>query len=453
MASEFSSFVTEHQEDFLDQWRAAVKIESTSTQPEKMTDMAKFLESVLLSQGFGVEFLPSAGYPLILGQVRSLREGAPTILIYGHYDVQPAEPLDRWESPPFEPTIRDGRLYGRGTGDNKGQHLAHIFGVGAVIARYKTCPVNIKVLLEGDEESGSPHLAQAFTQYRDKLSCDLAITSDGPMGMGDHPVIRLGVRGILSFELKATGAMFDNHSGHKGNVVPNPAWDLVHALGRLMSSEGRVLVPGFYDDVEPIGLSEEHLIQKLPFDPETLSLTLGLSSEEIQMWDPVSYYKRLMMPSFSINGIESGYNGPGSKSIIPASASVRCDFRLVAHQDPVVIEDRLRKYLAEVAPTVEYVGHPGFMYPSRTSPDHPAIPLVKTAMERAYGKEPYIEPAMGGSLPDYVFTRILNVPSFIIPYANQDEANHGPNENMRLSLFHQAIVATSELVMAFGQYS
>jgi len=448
--SQFWPIVERHRHEWLSLWKDSVRIRSLTTMPDGMDEMRSFLCELLKHAGFQVEELINGANPVIFATYPAARADALTVLIYGHYDVQPAEPFDDWLSPPFEPTERDGRLYGRGTGDNKGQHLAHIFGIITALEHAGELPVTVKVVLEGDEESGSPFLASVFDAYRSRLAADLAITSDGPMGMNDHPVIRLGVRGILSFELRSQGAAFDNHSGHKGNVVPNPAWDLIHALSQMVSPEGRILVPGFYDQVLPLGDLEHRLIDQLPFLPESLAKTLGLSVETVRTWDKQDYYQKLMIPSFSINGISSGYNGPGHKSIIPADASARCDVRLVANQDPPEIDRQIRAFLSEVAPRVEYISHPGWMEPSRTSPDHLAIPILKSALERAYGKTPYVEPAMGGSLPDYVFTHVLGIPSFIIPYANQDEANHGPNENMRMDLFEAAIVATAEIVTSLG---
>lgn len=446
MTSRFWPYVDEHREAFMNLWVEEVQTPGISAHHSRVEDSARLLTRILEESGFTVESLPTPGYPVLLAEAGSTEPGVPTVLIYGHYDVQPADPLEAWDSPPFQPTLRNGRLYGRGTGDNKGQHLAHILGVKTLQAVDGALPVHIKFVLEGEEESGSPHLAETFRQYRDRLSADLAITSDGPMGIGDHPVINLGVRGILSFELRAHGARFDNHSGNKGNLVPNPAWMLVHCLSHLMGPEGRVRVPGFYDQVRPVGEVERHLIAGLPFHPETVARTLGLPPEAVIDWDAETYYRRLMLePSFSINGLTAGYTGPGHKTIIPATASVKCDFRLVADQDPERIEAHLRQFISEVAPGVEYVPH-GHMYPSRTAPDHPALAALAAGLEAAHEQAPLIQPALGGSLPDYVFTRILGLPSFIIPYANEDEANHSPNENMRVDLFYRGIVATAEML-------
>ncbi len=451
--SDFWPIVESHREEWLELWKEAVRIRSLKAEANGLAAIKGFLRQMLGSAGFTVEEIPTPGEPVLFAERKSVRPDAASVLIYGHYDVQPADPVEAWESPPFEPTERNGRLFGRGTGDNKGQHLAHLFGVLAVLQRFGDLPVTVKFVIEGEEESGSPHLPAVFDQHRESLSADVAITSDGPMAMGDRPMICLGVRGIFSFELRVSGARFDNHSGHKGNLVPNSAWRLVHVLSELLSTDNRVLVPGFYDEVEPLRAIDRELIEALPFDPPSVAAALGVPEESVRRWTKQDYYQRLMTPSFSINGLESGYAGPGHKSIIPATARALCDVRLVPNQDPAMIDRQFREYLAAIAPDVEYIPHPGWMYPSRTGAAHPAVAALQEALTRAYGMEPYVEPMMGGSLPDYVFTRILGIPSLIIPYANHDEGNHGPNENMRIDLFFRAIVATAEMLMALGNLS
>ncbi len=449
---EFDSIIRARFHEWRGLWEEALRIPSLVTDAAAMQQMREWLTALMVSHGFTVRELDNPGQPVLLAEDGPEGGQVPTVLIYGHYDVQPAEMADGWDSAPFEPSEREGRLFGRGTGDNKGQHLAHIFGIMALKERCGgVLPLRVKILLEGEEESGSPHLADVIQRYRSDIAADYAITSDGPMGLSDHPVIRLGVRGILSFALRARGARFDNHSGHKGNVVPNPAWRLVEVLTALKTDDGQVNLPGFYDDVVPLGVRDREFISRLPFDPQRLAVTLGVTEDRLAGWDAMEYYRRLMMPSFSITGMHSGYVGSGQKSIIPAEAEVRCEFRLAADQKPERIAAALSAFMAKEFPDVECVIHPGWMAPSRTDPGHPAIERLRRAVERAYGLAPYIEPAMGGSLPDYVFTDLLGVPSFIIPLANQDEANHGPNENMRIDLFQRGIAASAEILKALAE--
>ena len=453
--SAYRAYVEQHRDRFLEILKREIAQPGISTLGTGMDEMAAIARDILHEAGFSTQMLPTAGYPVIYAErpaapARHPGREAPTVLIYGHYDVQPADPIEAWHSPPFEPTIRDGRIYGRGAGDNKAQHLAHILGVQTAWAVDGGVNVNVKLILEGEEENGSPHLAAFAHEHRDLLAADFAITSDGPMGVGNVPVINLGVRGVLHFELIARGAKWDNHSGNKGNVVPNPAWRLIEVLQQLRAADGRVLLPGFYDRVRPVTSLERDLIAQLPFDPATIAKTTGMDALAIAQMDGQTYYRRLMLePTFTINGLVSGYTGKGHKTIVPASATAKCDMRLVLDQDPEEIERELQAHLQRIAPDIEYLKQ-GWMRPSRTAADHPAVPMLCAALARAHGKKPLLQPALGGSLPDYVFTRVLGMPSFIVPYANEDEANHSPNENMVLDLFYNGIVATAEMLHELG---
>jgi acetylornithine deacetylase/succinyl-diaminopimelate desuccinylase-like protein len=412
--------------------------------------MAALLMQTLEASGFAPTWHDTAGAPVITAHAGPERGRAPQILIYGHYDVQPPEPLDAWQSPPFAPEVREGRLYGRGTGDNKGQHLAHILGVRAALACWGALPVGVTMLLEGEEESSSPHLEAFVDGQRQALAAEVAITSDGPMAAGDLPVVALGVRGVLSFELRVDGSRFDQHSGNKGNVVPDPTWRLVEVLSALRSADGRVQVPGFYDRVRPVGELERQALARLPFDPVAVAAVLGLDVARVAAMGGQAYHRRLMLePTFTVNAIASGQIDQ-RRTVVPSHARVRCDMRLVADQDPLEVEASLRALLAERFPDVRYTPH-GFMRPSRTPLDHPAAAAVARALAAVHGVEPLILPALGGSLPDSVFTRTLGVPSLIVPYANADEANHAPNENLRLDLFCRGMVATAAILDELGR--
>lgn len=416
-----------------------------------MAEMHDLAIAILRDAGFTCRSVPTAGFPVIYAERQASEPAiAPTVLLYGHYDVQPADPIEAWISPPFEPTVRDGRLYGRGAGDNKGQHLAHILGVQTAWAVDGGVNVNVKMILEGEEEISSPNLASFAADNRDLLKADFAITSDGPMAIGNQPVVSLGVRGILSFELSVQGAKWDNHSGNKGNVVPNPAWRLIEVMHQLRDGQGRLALPGFYDRVRPLTATEERLLRELPFDAKIVAATVGLDETQLAHFDGPTYYRRVLMePTFTINGLSSGYSGKGHKTIIPACAIAKCDIRLVPDQDPPEIEAALRAHLQRIAPDVHFEPH-GWMRPSRTRAEHPAVALVADALSRAHGKKALVQPGFGGSLPDYVFTQVLEMASFIVPYANEDEANHSPNENMMLDAFYNGIVATAEMLKAIG---
>jgi acetylornithine deacetylase/succinyl-diaminopimelate desuccinylase-like protein len=441
--------IQERLQEWMQIWKDTVRIPSVATNKAALDSMRALLSQLLVRQGLAVELLETPGQPVILATSPPIAH-APTVLIYGHYDVQPAALEDGWATQPFDPVERDGRLFGRGTADNKGQHLAQIFGMAALLEASGSLPVNVKMIIEGEEESGSPHLAAVAERWRERLAADLAITSDGPMALGDQPLVILGVRGVLSFELSVRGAAWDNHSGHRGNVVPNPAWRLVEVLSTLRSPDGRVLIPGFYDAVAPWDQEVDVLLNTLPFDAEALATASGLAPQALSHWTAKDYYTSLMTPVFSINGLLSGYTAPGHKTIIPASATARCDMRLVPNQEPDAIIAALACHLDHVAPDVTLRVQGDAMSPSYTNPRHPAIARVVNALGQAFGRQALIQPIMGGSLPDAVFTRTLGIPSIIVPYANYDEANHGPNENMRIDLFQNAIKATALILLALA---
>jgi acetylornithine deacetylase/succinyl-diaminopimelate desuccinylase-like protein len=385
---------------------------------------------------------------VLYGEVESPQPDAFTLLFYGHYDVQPPEPLEEWDSPPFEPIVREGRLWGRGVADNKGQLLTHVLAVKSYLAVHDSLPVNVKFVFEGEEESGSVHLPEFIEEHRDLLAADLVYTSDGPLHETGDPVVFFGVRGILNVELRLRTAEHDNHSGNKGGVVPNAAWELVDVLSTMKDEEDRVLIPGFYDDVLPPDEASLQLIEDLPYDPDSLAEVfgveqLGLSKEE--------YYRRLTLrPTLTINGLVSGYTGPGSKTIIPGQAVAKLDMRLVADQDPEKIFEMVKAHVSKVNPDVEVVHH-GHMYPSRTRPDLPAGQKVVRAVEAGAGEEPIVTPALGGSLPDYVWTKLVGLPSVGVPYANADEANHAPNENMEVDLFYRGIRVSAQVMHELGR--
>lgn len=449
IVAEVRSYVEERKETFVALLARHVRQPSISARGEGVREMADLLVGVLREQGFAPDMYETPGQPVIVAHAGPPPGAAPQVVIYGHYDVQPPEPLDLWHSPPFEPTLRDGRMYGRGAGDNKGQHLAHILGVGAMLATAGTLPVGVRMVLEGEEESSSPHLDAFVAAHRDLLACDVAITSDGPMAPGDVPTIACGVRGVLSFELRVDGAAFDNHSGNKGNAVPDPTWRLVQALAAMRDNDGRVRIPGFYDRVRPVGELERRTLADLPFEPEATAAMLGLGLDKVADWQGADYHRRLTLePTFTINAIGSGQIDQ-RKTIIPAFARVKCDIRLVADQDAVAIQEAIRSFLKERFPDVQYLAH-GFMQPSRTPLDHPAVAAVARALGRAHGTRTLVVPVLGGSLPDYVWTRTLGVASLVVPYANADERNHAPDENMRIDLFLGGIVATAAILEELG---
>jgi acetylornithine deacetylase/succinyl-diaminopimelate desuccinylase-like protein len=409
---------------------------SISAQNIGIRETAALLKGMLEAIGGKTQLLETSVHPLVYAEFDGPAD-APTVLFYGHYDVQPPEPLDEWLSPPFEPTIRDGRIYARGICDNKGQHFAHIAAVRAWLETTGSLPVNVKFVLEGEEETGSPH--------RDLLAADLVVTSDGPSIVQDRPAITYGVRGVISFELVAKGAISDLHSGNWGGVAPNPAWKLVHLLSTMLSPENEPLIDGFLDDVRPMPDASRRAIDALPVTKEEMLASIGLT--ELPPPHDVPIFDRLMgRPTITINGLTSGYQGKGGKTVLPNRASVKIDCRLVPDQDPQTILDLVRAHVARVAPDVEFIASGGQMRPSSTPLDHPFAEAVRAAVTTGFGVAPVEIPLMGGSLPDAVWTQDLGLPSFVVPYGVPDQRNHAPNENMPVANFYNGIRTSAALL-------
>ncbi len=413
-----------------------------------MDKVADYLVNWLVRLGFDARLMPTPGWPLVLGH-RSDQPGAPTVLLYGHYDVQPPDPLEDWISPPFEPTIRDGRLYARGVADNKGQHFAQILALESLLAVHGQLPCNVILLLEGEEEMGSPHIASFVKDHGDLLKADLVITSDGPLPANGQPKIECGVRGVIGFELRAHGANRDLHSGNFGGVAPNPLWTLVHLLSTMKNEQGEITIKGFYDNVQTPTALERTVLESLPMDEKAAMRDLGLTQFDAPL--ERGYYERLAFwPTLTINGLHGGYAGPESKTVLPHEAFAKCDIRLVEAQSVEEIFSKVEAHVRQYAPGVEFIRQGG-MEPSKTPLDSPFVEPLKQALRIATGQEPLLFPAMGGSLPDYVFTSILGIPDFTIPYANADEANHAPNENLELDLFIRGIKCGAAMLTCLGQ--
>ena len=425
-----------------------VRHPSISAQNIGIAEVGAILLDMLGGLGLDAMSIPTARHPMILGRWNH-RPGAPTVILYGHYDVQPPEPLELWLSPPFEPTIRNGRIYARGIGDNKGQHFAQLMAIEAHLAVTGTLPCNVIVLLEGEEEIGSPHIADFVAEHRDKLAADLVVTADGPLHISGLPVVTFGVRGVASFELRARTASRDMHSGNYGGVAPNAVWSLVHLLGTMKNAAGEITIEGLHDQIIPPTNTEREAAAILPLDLASVMADLGLKHLDAPADRP--FYDRLMFhPTLTINGLHGGYGGAGSKTVLPSEAIAKCDIRLVEAMTPEDVFAKVAAHVAKHAPDVQFVAQGG-MLPSKTPVESPFAPAVIAAARIGNGVEPLLFPALGGSLPDYVFTKILRVPAFGTPYANADEANHAPNENLTLDCFHKGIRTGAALLTELGK--
>ncbi len=375
--------------------------------------------------GLTARELRTPGRPAVFGH-RAGPAGSRTVLFYGHYDVQPPGPRELWDSEPFRPVIRDGRIWGRGSSDNKGQHFALLQALRLLAENEGGYPCSVKVILDGEEEVGSPNLAALVREHRELLDADLIIWSDGPVHESGRWCITHGVRGVLGVKLSCRGAIRPLHSGNWGNVVSNPAWMLVRALASMRDRDGAVAIDGFYDDVTPLPAADRAAFDALPLDLSGTLAEVGLSRMDPGL-DGVDFWSRLAaLPTLTINGIESG---DLCRTIIPHEASARLDIRLVDGQDPERIFTVIAAHLAAVAPEVT-VEKELSVPPSRTPLDNEYTPLIAEAVTAATGEAPLLIPAYGGTLPDYVWTAVLGKPSLGLPIANVDEANHGPNENL-----------------------
>lgn len=416
---------------------------SVSRTGEGMVEAAAHGLALLRASGLLAREVETGGWPALVGTADG---SGPHVLIYGHYDVQPAGPLERWTTPPFVPSIRDGRMYGRGTGDNKGQHLAQLLGLRALRDLTGGFPCRVTVLLDGEEEIGSPNLAAAVRQVGQP---DLVIWSDGPVHDSGRACVVLGVRGILTFELRARGANRPLHSGNWGGVAPNPAWALVQLLATMRSADGTVTVDGFADDVVPLSAGQRAALADLPVDVAAALEAIGAPGLEPPA--ELGFHERLAAPTLTVNSLSCADSGD-HRAVIPDVAIARCEARLVGGQTPDQVADAIRRHVAKYAPDVEFVTGAA-MAPSTTLPETPYTATILQAVEDGLGERPLLVPALGGSLPIAVLSDDLSVPCYGVPLANVDEANHAPDENLDLDWFHRGIVAAATIQLALAAHS
>jgi acetylornithine deacetylase/succinyl-diaminopimelate desuccinylase-like protein len=385
-------------------------------------------------------------HPIVYGEWLGAGD-APTILIYGHYDVQPVDPLELWDEPPFEPTVRNGRIYARGASDNKGQFLAHINAFGAHMAEAGRCPVNVKFLIEGEEEIGSIHLDRFIADNRKLLDCDAVIVSDTAMFGAGVPSICYGLRGLAYLQVNVRGTSRDLHSGTFGGSVINPANALVEMLAALKDAKGRVTIPGFYEKVRRLRPAERKAFAALPHSDARWKREIGAPALHGEAG--YSTLERIWArPTLDINGIWSGFTGEGAKTVIPAEASAKISMRLVPDQRPKEIARKVRAHLKKIAPssvrvTVEEL-HGGDAWIAPT--DHPAVRAAGRALERAFRKKSVLV-REGGSIPIVAdFERLLKVPTVLMGLGLNDDNLHAPNEKMELDNFYRGIEASAFLM-------
>ncbi|HYU48837.1 MAG TPA: dipeptidase [Candidatus Limnocylindria bacterium] len=424
-------------------YEAFLRIPSVSALPENAADCrraAEFLADELRTMGVEhVEVAETGGHPLVYGDWLHA-EGAPTILVYGHYDVQPPDPIEEWEKAPFEPLIRDGRMLARGAADDKAQVHMHLRAAEAILATRGRLPVNLKFLFEGEEEGTSVNLDRWLEEHRDRLAADLAVISDTGFFEGNLPAITLGLRGITYFQVDVLGTAVDLHSGVYGGAVQNPGNALAHIIAALKSADGRILVPGFYDDVVPLSDRDRHALAALPFDEEAFRKELGVPAL-VGESGYSALERRGARPTLDVNGIWGGFQGEGAKTIIPASAHAKISCRLVVNQEPDKIYELVREHILRAAPEgcrVEVTNLGGGL-PSLTPMDHPATQAAVRALEATFGQRPVFI-REGGSIPVCAsFASILGLPVVLLGFANPDCNAHAPNESMILANYETGI--------------
>ncbi|MDH6574196.1 acetylornithine deacetylase/succinyl-diaminopimelate desuccinylase-like protein [Streptomyces sp. SAI-117] len=340
--------VAKRQQEYVNRLIDYVSRPSISASGKGVLDVACYIRDRMRDMGLETELIPTAGAPMVLGQWSG--SDGPTLLLYGHYDVQPADIADGWVSDPFKPVVRDGRIYGRGTADNKGQHLAQLLAIEAYLSCHERLPCNVKVLLDGEEEIGSPQMPAVVAEHGDLLRADLVVISDGPVDPSGRPMISLGVRGALGFELRATGANAELHSGHWGGVAPDPMWDLVQLLATMKDPRGHVTIDGFYDEVQPLSPAGREALERLEIDVSVMKRDLQFD-ELAEPRERGVAERRVAWPTLTINGLHGGYGGPGLKSVLPREAVAKCTSGSWKHNVPTTSSPRYAPTWSGTHPT------------------------------------------------------------------------------------------------------
>ena len=448
---EIKQYIQENEARFLDELASLIRIPSISALPQHKEDMLACAErwrQLLLEAGADEAMvMPSEGNPLVYAEKR-IDPNAPTILVYAHYDVMPAEPLELWNSQPFEPEIRDGRIWARGADDDKGQSMIQVKAFEYMV-REGLLRHNVKFIFEGEEEIGSPSLNAFLKEHRELLRADVILVSDTSMLGADLPSLTTGLRGLAYWEIEVTGPNRDLHSGHFGGAVANPINVLCELLAKVTDADGRITIPHFYDDVEPVPEAERRMIASIPFDEEAYKAAIGVKALKGEKGYS-TLERNSCRPSFDVCGIWGGYTGEGSKTVLPSKAYAKVSCRLVPHQNHETISRLFTGYIQSIAP--EYVqvkvtpmhGGEGYVCPIT----HPAYVAAEQGFAKAFGKQP-LAVRRGGSIPIISdFERILGIKTILMGFGLESDAIHSPNENFRLDIFRKGIEAVTEFYKA-----
>ena len=444
--ADLATFLATHQTRINGELEAFLRIPSVSARSEHDADTrraAEWLAAECTRIGLTTEIHPTAGHPIVLAEWRGA-PGKPTVLVYGHYDVQPAEPLELWTSPPFEPEVRDGKLYARGSVDDKGQLYLHVKALEAHLAVRGSLPVNVILIAEGEEEVGSEHLAPFVAEHATRLACDAVVISDSAMFAPGLPSLLFALRGLAYFQIDVEGPAQDLHSGSYGGAVVNPAMTLARILATMHQADGRIAIPGFYAKVKTWEESVRERIRSLPFNDEEFRAEVGAPA--LGGEPGFSTLERLWTrPTCEVNGLLSGYTGEGAKTVLPGKAMAKVSCRLVPDQTPAEIEELMAAHVARVTPkgvrvTVKHL-HGGL--PWRGEPEGPFFHAASRALEAAFGRAPVLT-GEGGSIPVVGdFQRILGAPVILMGFGLPGENAHAPDEWMSVANFETGIRAVA----------
>lgn len=454
----WQTYLEQNQAHYLDELLDFLRIPSISSLPEHAPDVAKAAEWVaarMVRAGIeGVRVMPTGGHPVVYGEWLHA-PGKPTVMIYGHFDVQPVDPVELWDSPPFDPVVKEGRIYARGSNDDKGNMLLPILAVEALLKTEGALPVNVKFFMEGQEEIGSPTLPNFIVEHQTLFACDMVISSDGGQYSEEQPALLVGLRGLSALQIDVQGPAYDLHSGMYGGAVQNPIHALVRLLDSMRAPDGRILVEGFYDRVRPLSDEERAQIAAIPLDRGEFTSQIGLTADEGFGEPGFSARERTWArPTLEVNGIWGGFQGAGTKTVLPAEAHAKVTCRLVADQDPVEIGELIAAHVEQHAPpgvkvTVQTLPNAAMAY--LMPADHPGNVAARDVLMEMYGKEPYYVRS-GGSIPVCtLFLHTLGVYTVNFAFALNDERQHSPNEFFRLSSFEKGQGAYCNLLHRLGQ--
>lgn len=415
---------------------------------EEMTDCARLFQQMLQERGFSAEIYPSEGFPYVYGE-RLYSPDAPTVLIYGHYDVMPVEPVSAWRTPPFEPTIADRKIFCRGASDDKGQTMTYLLGYQVYRELFGEVPVNVKFIIDGEEEIGSPHLPAFVAEHKEMLHADFLLSSDSKIHESGRPVLFLGLKGMCSVDLTVQTGGKDLHSMY-APVAPSPVWRLITLLSTLKGEDGFVKLDHFYDKVAPLTPLDLEAIERIPFDPETMKKNLDIPGFVQNRTGDNFYYNYIFEPTCNIGYLSAGC-ADGVKDVIPHTATVRLDLNLVPNQTPEETLALLRQHLDRRGYQDVSITPCSMMTPYRSPLDSPCLPLLCDAVREVWGKEPVILPGIGGFGPNSNFTEQLGIPNIYIPYGALDNSNHAPNESLVIDGYLKGIKVFATILQKLSE--